>query len=211
MTRVESRRRHTGSASCIRSLATMIRPEKFFFTSSVQLSSVTRGSSPGTKWLSTSTLTPAAAAMRPTSSVRGVALQQMFLQRRAVLGFGHEAIDRGQVEAFVHQYVGALGELCELGIVIGIAGEHDGAVRRLELVGEIIRDRRMRRAERRHFHVWCLQHHAVIGDIPGDQELARIGAALVLDPGLDIELVQLPIGPGHRLDSLGAERLDRRR
>ena len=52
---------------------------------------------------------------------RRVALQQVFLQRRTILVFEHQAIDRGHKKAFVHQYVGALGELCELGIVIGIA------------------------------------------------------------------------------------------
>src|ERR1700730_3054114 len=55
----------------------------------------------------------------------GMALEQMFLQRRAVLGLDHEAVDRGHVETFTHQYVGAFGKLRKFWIVGGGAGEHD--------------------------------------------------------------------------------------
>jgi hypothetical protein len=135
----------------------------------------------------------------------------MFLQRRTVPGLQHKLVDGRQVHAFVHQHVGALGEPRKLRIVVGVAGEDDRAVARLELVSEIVSDRRMRRAERRHLDVIGLQDQPIGVDVFRDQKLAGVWAALVLDPGLDIELVQLPIGLGHLLEANGTECVNRRR
>ena len=63
----------------------------------------------------------------------------------------------------------------------------------------------MRRAEGRHLHVPRLQHNAILGDILGDQQRPWIGPAFIRDAGLDVELVQFPIGFGHRLDTLWTE------
>jgi hypothetical protein len=139
----------------------------------------------------------------------GVAVQQVLLERRTVFGLQHEAIDGRQIHAFVHQHVGAFGEFGKPRIVGGVAGEHDGAVRRFEFVGEVIDDGRMRRAERRDLHVRSLQHYAVVRDVFRDQQFARIGTAFVLDPRLDVEPVQFPERFRHRLDALRTERVDR--
>jgi len=69
----------------------------------------------------------------------------------------------------------------------------------------------MRRAKRGDFHVSRLQHHAIFGDVFGDQKLAQVGTAFVLDAGFDIEPVQFEKRFRHRLDALRAERMDRRR
>jgi len=53
--------------------------------------------------------------------------------------------------------------------------------------------------------------HAILGDVLGDQQLAQVGASIVLNTGCDVETVQLEIALGDRRDSLGAEGIDRRR
>ena len=72
-----------------------------------------------------------------------------------------------------------------------------------------VNDRRVRGAECGHLDVTRLQHHAVVRDVLGDQQFARVGTAFVVDPGLDVELVQLPKRLCHRFDALRAERVDR--
>ena len=141
---------------------------------------------------------------------RRVRREQMFPECRAIRHPLHDAVDAGHIQRLMHQHVAALGEFAELRIVLGVAGEHDRSVRGLELVGEIVHDRRMRSAERGDGDVVGLQHHAVGIDVLGDQQLAQVGPAFVGDARLDVELVHLPIGFRHRFGALGTERMDRR-
>ncbi len=135
----------------------------------------------------------------------GVSCEQMFPERRAVRDFLQDALDARNVQRLVHQHVAAFGEFRELRVVFGVAGEHDRAIRGFELVGEVVRDRRMRRAKRRDGDVVRLQHDAIGIDVFSNQKFSQIGTAFVRDTGLDVELVYLPIGFRHGFGALGAE------
>src|ERR1700682_4040572 len=111
----------------MRSRPTTISPEKFFRMSSVHMASVIEGSSPGTKWLSTSVLTPASAATRPNCSVV-VWLSRRCLRNVGALGWRPSRRSRpARVHDLVHQHVGALGERDQLRRIGGVAREYDGA------------------------------------------------------------------------------------
>jgi len=123
----------------MRSRPTTISPEKFFRTSSVHMASVMEGSSPGTKWLSTSVLDPRLGSHVPQLHGGGVAVDQMLAQSRRIGIAGKQAVETTKVHRFVHTRQLPLARR-SAPVNRWCRREYDRAVRRIEPIGVGVSD-----------------------------------------------------------------------
>ncbi len=159
----------------IKSCPTMISPLKYFATGSRQVSSLMLMLSiAGVRCDSTSVLTPASCAMRPTSSERrviGFHVRHEGLERdRSALGdLVSDVFFQGRhVHGLVHQHVSALGELRDCLARRGVAGKRDRAILEVEAVGQRRLHGRMRHDGGRDLDVVVLHHG------PGRRDLVHV-------------------------------------